>query len=143
MFVLSSLLEIEAKEACDWLRAAGFPQYAQLYEGKLEAPFFFFFFFFIYLLLTTPGLHCCSQAVSSCNQRGPLPSCGAQASHCGGFSCCRARALEHRLNGCGARAQLLSHTWDLPGPGIKPVSPALAGGFQTPGPPKKSHAILL
>uniref|UniRef100_A0A9J7XIF9 StAR-related lipid transfer protein 13 n=1 Tax=Cyprinus carpio carpio TaxID=630221 RepID=A0A9J7XIF9_CYPCA len=24
--------EIEAKEACDWLRAAGFPQYAQLYE---------------------------------------------------------------------------------------------------------------
>lgn len=26
--------ELEAKEACDWLRAAGFPQYAQLYEGK-------------------------------------------------------------------------------------------------------------
>uniref|UniRef100_A0A8C1VTU5 StAR-related lipid transfer protein 13 n=1 Tax=Cyprinus carpio TaxID=7962 RepID=A0A8C1VTU5_CYPCA len=26
------LAEIEAKEACDWLRAAGFPQYAQLYE---------------------------------------------------------------------------------------------------------------
>uniref|UniRef100_A0A8C1ZPB7 Rho GTPase-activating protein 7 n=1 Tax=Cyprinus carpio TaxID=7962 RepID=A0A8C1ZPB7_CYPCA len=27
-----SLTEIEAKEACTWLRAAGFPQYAQLYE---------------------------------------------------------------------------------------------------------------
>jgi len=26
--------EIEAKEACKWLRAAGFPQYAQMYEGK-------------------------------------------------------------------------------------------------------------
>ncbi|XP_077597110.1 stAR-related lipid transfer protein 13-like isoform X2 [Stigmatopora nigra] len=26
------LAELEAKEACDWLRAAGFPQYAQLYE---------------------------------------------------------------------------------------------------------------
>lgn len=26
--------EIEAKEACTWLRAAGFPQYAQLYEGE-------------------------------------------------------------------------------------------------------------
>uniref|UniRef100_A0A3P8Q989 Rho GTPase-activating protein 7 n=1 Tax=Astatotilapia calliptera TaxID=8154 RepID=A0A3P8Q989_ASTCA len=26
------LAEIEAKEACTWLRAAGFPQYAQLYE---------------------------------------------------------------------------------------------------------------
>lgn len=26
--------EIEATEACKWLRAAGFPQYAQMYEGK-------------------------------------------------------------------------------------------------------------
>lgn len=31
-----SFPEIEAKEACDWLRAAGFPQYAQLYEGRLS-----------------------------------------------------------------------------------------------------------
>ncbi|XP_026633856.1 stAR-related lipid transfer protein 13 isoform X2 [Microtus ochrogaster] len=30
----SRLAEIEAKEACDWLRAAGFPQYAQLYEDS-------------------------------------------------------------------------------------------------------------
>ncbi|CAB1352748.1 unnamed protein product [Coregonus sp. 'balchen'] len=28
-------LELEAKEACNWLRAAGFPQYAQLYEAGL------------------------------------------------------------------------------------------------------------
>ena len=28
--------------------------------------------------------------------------------------------------------------WNLPGPGIKPVSPALAGGFLTTGPPGKS-----
>ncbi|XP_037543299.1 stAR-related lipid transfer protein 13 isoform X2 [Nematolebias whitei] len=28
------LAEIEAKEACDWLQAAGFPQYAQLYEDS-------------------------------------------------------------------------------------------------------------
>ncbi|XP_075017983.1 stAR-related lipid transfer protein 8 isoform X3 [Calonectris borealis] len=27
--------ETEAKKACDWLRAAGFPQYAQLYEDSL------------------------------------------------------------------------------------------------------------
>uniref|UniRef100_A0A8D2N7K6 StAR related lipid transfer domain containing 8 n=1 Tax=Zonotrichia albicollis TaxID=44394 RepID=A0A8D2N7K6_ZONAL len=33
--VLCSLTEAEAKEACDWLRAAGFPQYAQLYEESL------------------------------------------------------------------------------------------------------------
>ena len=28
--------------------------------------------------------------------------------------------------------------WDLPGPGIKPVSPALAGEFSATGPPGKS-----
>ncbi|KAI4501330.1 hypothetical protein M0802_003703 [Mischocyttarus mexicanus] len=26
--------EIEAQEACKWLRAAGFPQYAQMYEAS-------------------------------------------------------------------------------------------------------------
>lgn len=31
---LCSLLEAEAKKACEWLRATGFPQYAQLFEGK-------------------------------------------------------------------------------------------------------------
>uniref|UniRef100_A0AAZ3R386 StAR-related lipid transfer protein 13 n=1 Tax=Oncorhynchus tshawytscha TaxID=74940 RepID=A0AAZ3R386_ONCTS len=30
----SSVSELEAKEACDWLRAAGFPQYAQLFEDS-------------------------------------------------------------------------------------------------------------
>ena len=28
--------------------------------------------------------------------------------------------------------------WDLPGPGIEPVSPAMAGGFLTTVPPGKS-----
>ena len=27
--------------------------------------------------------------------------------------------------------------WDLPGPGLEPVSPALAGGFSTTAPPGK------
>ena len=30
--------------------------------------------------------------------------------------------------------------WDLPGPGLKPVSPALAGGFPTTAPPGKPMA---
>ncbi|CAB4005425.1 Hypothetical predicted protein [Paramuricea clavata] len=30
-----SLSELEALEACYWLRATGFPQYAQMYEGSL------------------------------------------------------------------------------------------------------------
>ena len=34
-----------------------------------------------------------AQAFSSCIEHGLLSSCGAQASHCGGFSCFRAQAL--------------------------------------------------
>ena len=56
-----------------------------------------------------------------------------------GFSSCGLWALEHRLSSCGAQAQLLCGTWDLPGPGLEPVSPALAGGFLTTAPPGKSR----
>ena len=72
---------------------------------------------------------------------GATLHCSARASHCGGFSCCRAQplgvqasvavacglsscgswALERRLSNCGTRAQLLRSMWDLPGPGIEPV----------------------
>lgn len=41
--------EIEAKEACTWLRAAGFPQYAQLYEGKNPVEFDFWMDFSIFM----------------------------------------------------------------------------------------------
>ena len=44
---------------------------------------------------------------------------------------------EHRLSSCGSRAQLLRGMWDLPGPGLEPVSPALAGGLPTTAPPGK------
>ena len=33
--------------------------------------------------------------------------------------------------------------WDLPGPGIEPVTPALAGGFLTTAPPGKSFPTFL
>ena len=33
--------------------------------------------------------------------------------------------------------------WDLPGPGLEPVSPALAGGFLTTAPPGKSQQPYL
>ena len=32
--------------------------------------------------------------------------------------------------------------WDLPGPGLKRVSPTLAGGFLTTAPPGKSHQVI-
>ena len=73
---------------------------------------------------------------------GATLRCSVQASHWGGFSCCGAwalgmqasvavarglsscgsQALERRLRSCGARASLLRSMWDLPGPGLEPVS---------------------
>ena len=47
--------------------------------------------FITYLLLAALGLCCCTQAFSSCRVWG-LFSYGAEASHCRGFSCCRAQA---------------------------------------------------
>ena len=55
------------------------------------------------------------------------------------FSSCGLQALELRLSSCGTRAQLLCGMWDLPGPGIEPVSPALAGRFLTTAPPGKPY----
>ena len=60
---------------------------------------------------------------------------GSTGSRHSGFSSCGSQALEHRLGSCGARAQLLRGMWDLPGPGIEPVSPALAGRFISTVPP--------
>ena len=61
------------------------------------------------------------------------PSLFAQASPCSGFSCCRAQALgvlasvvaERRPSSYRTQAQLLYAMWDLPRPGIEPVSPTV------------------
>ena len=72
------------------------------------------------------GFSSCSTQASVAARR--LSSCGAQA----------AVVVACGLSSCGAQAYLLHGTWDLPGPGIKPVSPALAGGLLTTAPPGKS-----
>ena len=63
-------------------------------------------------------------------------------SMCEGFSSCGSRALECRVSSCGARAWLLRGMWDLPGPGLEPVSLAFAGGFLTTAPPGKSSCFI-
>ena len=80
---------------------------------------------------------------SSCGEGALLPSFGAEASHCSGFSCgaralelksfscCSSQVLEDRLDSCGPRALLLPSMSGFPGSGIKLVSPALAGSFFT------------
>ena len=107
------------------------------------------------------GLRCCMWAFSSCGKRGLLfvavrrlltavSCCGARALGtrtsvvvARGLSSCGLRALECRLSSCGVRAYLLRGMWDLPGPGLEPLSPALAGGFLTTAPPGKPLFIIL
>ena len=47
------------------------------------------------------------------------------------------RLQTRRLSSCGSRAQPLRGMWDLPRPGLEPVSPALAGRFSTTALPEK------
>ena len=118
-------------------------------EGQTFSFLFFFFFF-----LATFGLRCCAWSFSSWGSQGYsslwcagfslrwlllLQSTGSRHM---GFSSCGSRALERRLSSCGSRAYLLRGMWDLPRPGLEPVSPALAGGFLTTAPPGKAHRLF-
>ena len=119
----------------------------------LKNKFYLFIYLFIYLfvclfILAALGLHCCMWAFSSCCELGLLfvalrgfliavaspvaehrHQVGASVVMAHGLSRCGSWPLEHRLSSCGARAQLFRGMWDLPGPGLEHVSPALAGGF--------------
>ena len=80
--------------------------------------------------MTVLGLRFSARAFSSCGKRGPLFIAVR-----GPLTIVASLVAEHRLqtrrlSSCGSQAQLLRGMWDLPRPGLKPVSPALAGRFQ-------------
>ena len=68
---------------------------------------------------------------------------GHSSSRCAGLSLSWPRVAEHGLqtcrlsSSCGSRSQLLRGMWDLPRPGLEPMSPALAGRLSTTVPPGK------
>ena len=100
---------------------------------------FFFFNLFLYLFMAALRLCFCARAFSCCGKRGPL-----FITVCGPLTIVASLVVEHRLqtrrlSNCGSRAQLLCGMWDLPRPGLKPVSPALAGRLSTTAPPGKPH----
>ena len=112
-----------------------------LWKNVYLAPWPIFLFF--NLLMAVLGLCLCARAFSSCDKRGPL----FIAVH-GPLTIVASLVVEHRLqtrrlSNCGSRAQLLCGMWDLPRPGHKPVSPALAGRFSTTAPPGKPLAHFL
>ena len=107
------------------------------------SPSCFFFFKLINLfILAVLGLRFCARACFSCGERGPLFIAVR-----GPLTIMASLVAEHslqtrRLSNCGSRAQLLRGMWDLPRPGLEPVSPALAGRLSTTAPPRKPQQIV-
>ena len=100
--------------------------------------FFLIYLFIMYLLfLAVLGLHFCARAFSSCSERGPLFIAVRGPLTIAAPLVAEHRLQTHRLSNCGSRAQLLRGMWDLPRPGLEPMSPALAGRFSTTAPPGK------
>ena len=61
------------------------------YQGSPQgSTFFFFFFFLIYLFLAVLALGCFAWGFLTVRWVESALPCGARASHCGDFSCCRA-----------------------------------------------------
>ena len=115
--------------------------------SKLLYFFFFFlkilcgqftsFYLFIYLFLAVLGLRFCTRALSSCGKWGPLFIAVRGPLIIAASLVAEHRLQTRRLSNCGSRAQLLRGMWDLPRPGLEPVSPALAGRLSTTAPPGK------
>ena len=101
----------------------------------------FFFFLtlglFMYLFMAVLGLRFCARAFSGCGKRGPLFIAVRGPLIIAASLVAEHRLQTRRLSSCGSRAQLLRGMWDLPGPGLEPMSPALTGRFSSTAPPGK------
>ena len=108
--------------------------------------FLFLFFKIIYLwflFLAVLGLSFCARAFSSCGKWGPLFIAARGPLTIAASLVAEQRLQTLRLSSCGSWAQLLRGMWDLPRPGLEPMSPALAGRFSTTAPPGKPREEFL
>ena len=92
---------------------------------------------FIYLFMAVLGLRFCARAFSSCGKWGPLFIAVRGPLTIAASLVAEHRLQTRRLSSCGSRARPLRGMWDLPRPGLEPMSPALAGGLSTTAPPGK------
>ena len=95
------------------------------------------YFYMILFILAVLGLFQWG-LVSNRGEWGLLCGCGRGLLIARGFPCWGAPALgQAGFSSCGPWAPFLCGMWDLPEPGIEPVSPTLAGGFYITEPPEK------
>ena len=88
------------------------------------------------------GLRFFARAFSSCSKQGPLFIAVRGPLTIAASLVAEHRLQMRRLSNRGSWAQLLRDMWDLPRPGLEPVSPALAGRFLTTAPPGKPCFLL-
>ena len=93
--------------------------------------------------MTVLSLRFCARAFSSCGKWGPLFIAVRGPLTIAASLVAEHRLQTRRLSNCGSQAQLLRGMWDLPRPGLEPVSPALAGRFLTTAPPGKPFLLFL
>ena len=108
---------------------------------QVDSFFFKIIYLFIYLFIAVLGLCFCARAFSSCGKWGPLFIAVREPLTVAASLVAEHRLQTRRLSSCGSRAQLLRGMWDLPRPGLEPVSPALAGRFSTTAPPGKPQQV--
>ena len=104
--------------------------------------FYFILFIYFYLFFSVLGLHCFGWAFSSCGEWGLLIITVHRLLIVVASLLCSTGSRHMGLSGCGARAYLLHGMWDLPGPGMEPESPALAGRFLFTAPRGKSKQLI-
>ena len=93
--------------------------------------------------MTVLSVRFCVRAFSSCGEWGPLFIAVRGPLTIAASPVAEHRLQTRRLSNCGSRAQLLCGMWDLPRPGLEPVSPALAGRFSATAPPGKPRYLFL
>ena len=100
-------------------------------------------YLFIYLFMAVLGLRFCARAFSSCSKRGPLFIAVRGPLTIAASLVAEHRLQTRRLSSCGSPAQLLRGMWDLPRPGLEPVSPSLVSRLSTTAPPGKPSILIL
>ena len=134
----------KADKTCEWIEISKCFLCGISISYELSVGIFFFnlIYLFIYFWLCwvfvsvrglSPVVASGGHPSSRCAVRGPLTIAASLAAE--------HRLQMRRLSNCGSRAQLLHGMWDLPRPGLEPVSPALAGRLSTTAPPGKPLSV--
>ena len=100
-----SSLKLGTKDICKNVKTVPLSSLTFVLENTIKKFFLNF--------LAASGLRCCTRAFSIWRWAGATLCCGVQASHWGGFSCCRARALGMRVSVVAAWGLSSCSVWAL------------------------------